>query len=271
MLRSGIWCGMLVVWHAPPRNRARMLQRPARSDGRARDRDFGVHDIRRCRGCQNGNGTAQRPHKTIAATAPRRRGDLCRGKHLYGGADQAGRKGLYARRRFPARSGVQGARLRRLRHQGRGPRRIVHPHRASPPPITAHGDRWFRHQRLRAGDFRDFYEFERFDTTNNYIHDKCENSLAGAGFPPEQHLRPDRGNVLRNNSCGCRVLDLSMIFSKNQRAVAIERNLIDNNAGTNRDRPTGAPSSLRQDFYRSTENPVGRRTLHRRRQRQNTP
>ena len=42
--------------------------------------------------------------------------------------------------------------------------------------------------------FRDYYESQRFDITNNHIHDnRCANDeLVGAGFALEQRLRPDR-------------------------------------------------------------------------------
>ena len=53
--------------------------------------------------------------------------------------------------------------------------------------------------------FRDYYELQRFDITNNHIHDnKCasDNELAGAGFALNNVSGRIEGNVFRNNSCG---------------------------------------------------------------------
>ena len=51
---------------------------------------------------------------------------------------------------------------------------------------------------------REFTNSQRFDLTNNHIHDNtCANRRTRRRrVRIEQCLRPDRGNVLRNNSCG---------------------------------------------------------------------
>ena len=123
----------------------------------------------------DGDGTAQKPHKTIAAAvaaAPAGADHLRRRRDLSENAD-ARRKIFHPRRRLPARQGFHGARLRALHHQGAWVmRRIVHPHRGSRPHRQpADRDRRLRDQRLFAGDLSRLLVSQRFDITNNHIHD----------------------------------------------------------------------------------------------------
>ena len=80
---------------------------------------------------------------------------------------------------------------------------------------------------------RDYYESQRFDITNNYIHDnKCDKAeLMGAGFSLNNVTGRIEGNVFRNNSCGMGGAGFVQ-DTKQENTVAIERNLVDNNHGT---------------------------------------
>jgi disaggregatase-related protein len=80
---------------------------------------------------------------------------------------------------------------------------------------------------------RDYYESQRFDITNNHIHDnKCANAeLVGGGFALNNVTGRIEGNVFKNNSCGRGGAGFLNDTTK-QNTVTIERNLIDGNAGT---------------------------------------
>lgn len=79
---------------------------------------------------------------------------------------------------------------------------------------------------------RDFYESQRFDLTNNFIHDnKCvSDDLAGAGFALQNVSGVIRGNVFRNNVCGRGGAGF-LNDTTNQNTVVVEGNWIDANKG----------------------------------------
>ncbi len=80
---------------------------------------------------------------------------------------------------------------------------------------------------------RDFYEPQRFDLTNNYIHDNVctDETLAGAGAALVNISGTIRGNVFEKNSCG-RGGALFVNDAINKGTVIIEANRVDGNAGT---------------------------------------
>ena len=80
---------------------------------------------------------------------------------------------------------------------------------------------------------RDFYESQRFDITNNFIHDNvcADQKLAGAGFALVNVSGTIKGNVIAKNSCGRGGAGF-LNDSKNENKVSIESNLVDGNAGT---------------------------------------
>ncbi|MEI9899944.1 MAG: DUF1565 domain-containing protein [Hyphomicrobium sp.] len=79
---------------------------------------------------------------------------------------------------------------------------------------------------------RDFYEKQRFDVTNNNIHDnKCTDDQAvGAGFALNNITGTIAKNVIRNNSCGRGGAGFLNDATKN--TVTVEGNLVDGNSGT---------------------------------------
>jgi Right handed beta helix region len=87
---------------------------------------------------------------------------------------------------------------------------------------------------------RDYWESQRFDLTNNHIHDNvcADQSLAGAGASLVNVSGTIKGNVFRNNSCG-RGGALFLNDPLNGNTVSIEQNLIDGNSGTEPDSAHG--------------------------------
>ncbi len=83
---------------------------------------------------------------------------------------------------------------------------------------------------------RDHWESQRFDLTNNFIHDNvcADQSLAGAAFALVNVSGAIRGNVIRNNSCG-RGGGGFLNDPANTNSVTIEENLVDGNAGSEPD------------------------------------
>lgn len=81
---------------------------------------------------------------------------------------------------------------------------------------------------------REVYYSQRFDLTNNNIHDnRCpdsQNRIVGAGFALTNVSGRIEGNVFRNNICG-RGGAGALVDAVQENTVTIARNLVDNNAG----------------------------------------
>jgi hypothetical protein len=80
---------------------------------------------------------------------------------------------------------------------------------------------------------RDFFVSQRFDITNNFIHDNScsEPGLSGAGFSLSNVSGTIKGNVFARNACG-RGGAGALIDPTNENSVLIANNLIAENAGT---------------------------------------
>ncbi|CAN5204119.1 hypothetical protein BH10PSE7_BH10PSE7_14060 [soil metagenome] len=81
--------------------------------------------------------------------------------------------------------------------------------------------------------YRDIYYSQRFNITNNYIHDNvcAQPSLAGAGFALNNVSGTIRGNVFLRNSCdrgGAGFLNDSL----NENTVSVLNNRVEKNTGT---------------------------------------
>ena len=81
---------------------------------------------------------------------------------------------------------------------------------------------------------------QRFDLTNNFIHDNtcADDSLAGAGFSLANVSGTIKGNVIRKNACGRGGAGF-LNDGKNENTVSIENNLVDGNSGTQSDSAHG--------------------------------
>lgn len=80
--------------------------------------------------------------------------------------------------------------------------------------------------------YRDIYYSQRFDLTNNFIHDNvCANAgLAGAGFALNNVSGVIKGNVFARNRCGRGGAGF-LNDSTNENRVTIARNRVESNAG----------------------------------------
>jgi hypothetical protein len=80
---------------------------------------------------------------------------------------------------------------------------------------------------------RDYYEPQRFDITNNNIHDNTctDPSFVGAGFALNNVSGTISGNVIRKNSCGRGGAGF-LNDTTNQNTVKVVSNLVDGNSGT---------------------------------------
>ena len=187
----------------------------------------------------NGNGTAQRPHNTIAAAvaAASNGAGICVAEGNYAEQIKPGEKSFVLAGGFQRGSGfkVRDSAKHISKVVGRGGSfiRIEDPGPKGNQRTVIDG---FDISGYSQAIFRDFYESQRFDITNNHIHDnKCANdTLFGAGFALNNVSGRIEGNVFRNNSCGRGGAGF-LNDSKNENTVTIERNLVDNNHGTEPD------------------------------------
>jgi hypothetical protein len=182
-----------------------------------------------------GNGTAQSPHKTIAAAvaAADEGAVICVAEGTYAEQLKPGEKS------FIVAGGFQRGQNFKVRDSarylskavGRGGSFIRY---EDPGPNGKYSAiDGFDISGYSQAVYRDIYYSQKFDLTNNYIHDnKCENdTLVGAGFALNNISGEISGNVFRNNSCG-RGGALFLNDDAKENAVTIERNLVDRNAGT---------------------------------------
>ena len=102
---------------------------------------------------------------------------------------------------------------------------------------------------------RDFYVAGRLDITNNYIHDNvCTDPTAvGAAFALSNISGRIQGNVIRNNRCG-RGGGGFVNDALGQNTIVIESNLVEGNAGTERDTAHGGGLYLFGKTLRITAN-----------------
>ena len=188
---------------------ARAGHRAARRHGRAHDDHPALHGVRRCRRAPRAaTARVQKPHKTIAAAmaAVENGAVICVAEGTYAESLAPGEKSFTLAGGFQRGSGFK------VRDSARY---VTHARRATAAPSSASSIPARRADQLTAIDgfeitgysqaiVRDFYYSQRFDITNNYIHDNaCADDDAGRRrLRAEQCLRPIDGNVFRNNSCG---------------------------------------------------------------------
>lgn len=87
---------------------------------------------------------------------------------------------------------------------------------------------------------RDYWEPQRFDITNNHIHDNtCETQeLNGAAFALINTSGTIKGNVIRKNACG-RGGGGTLVDNVSKNTIVVANNLVDANAGTEPDSSHG--------------------------------
>ena len=109
---------------------------------------------------------------------------------------------------------------------------------------------------------REHYESQRFDVTNNFIHDnRCtDNKLAGGGLSLTNISGRITHNVFRNNSCGRG----GAIFTNDdtkENTVTVESNWVDNNHGVEPETSHGGAVYLFGTTLRITANLFTRNTV----------
>src|SRR5207237_257666 len=115
--------------------------------------------------------------------------------------------------------------------------------------------RRLRDHRLLASHSSRRYYSQKFDITNNHIHDNtcADQSLAGGGFALNNVSGRIEGNVFRKNACGRGGAGF-LNDSANENTISIERNLIDGNSGTETDSAHGGGLCLFGKTLRITGN-----------------
>jgi len=185
---------------------------------------------------RGGDGTVQKPHKTIAAAmaAVENGAVICVAEGTYAESLAPGEKSFTLAGGFQRGKGfkVRDSARYVTTAKGKGGSfiRIVDPGPKGDQLTAIDG---FEITGYSQAIVRDYYEPQRFDITNNFIHDNtcADATLVGAGFSLVNVSGRIHGNVIRNNSCG-RGGAGALNDSTNKNKVSIERNLIEGNAGT---------------------------------------
>ncbi|MGQ0672967.1 MAG: DUF1565 domain-containing protein [Hyphomicrobium sp.] len=192
---------------------------------------------------KGGDGTPSRPHKTIAtaigATEPG--GIICVAEGTYAEQIEPGEKfftlagGFQRGSDFKVRDSAKF--VSKAKGKGGSFLRIVDPGPKDGELTAIDG---FEISGYSQAILRDFYVSQRFEITNNHIHDNvcADASMVGAGFALNNVTGSIRGNVIRNNSCGRGGAGF-LNDSTNQNTVVVAGNLIDGNAGTEPDSAHG--------------------------------
>ncbi len=187
-------------------------------------------------GAKDGDGSVQRPHKTIgdAVAAAEPGAIICVAEGTYAEQLKPGTKhmtlagGFQSNTDFKVRdsaahvSKALGKGGSFVRYEDPGPQGDV---------LTAIDG--FEITGYSQAIYRAIYYSQRFDITNNFIHDNtcAEASLAGAGFALDNISGTIKGNVIAKNSCD-RGGAGSVYDGTNENSIVIEGNRIDGNAGT---------------------------------------
>jgi hypothetical protein len=212
-----------------------------------------------------GNGTVAKPHKTIVAAveAAAPGAIICVAEGVYPEQIAPGEKyftiagGFQSGKNFKVRdsakyvSKAQGAGGSFLRIEDPGPKA---------GQLTAIDG--FEIVGYSQGIVRRFYEAQRFDITNNFIHDNTcsDESLAGGGFALENVSGAISGNVIMRNSCGRGGAGF-LNDAVNNNTVSIANNLIDGNSGTETDSAHGGGFYLFGNKLQLTDNIFSNNTV----------
>lgn len=190
-----------------------------------------------------GAGTAQSPHKTIAgalnAAAPG--AVICVAEGTYSEQLKPGEKYLTLAGGFQRGSNfaVRDSARYVSKVQGNGGSffRVADDPAPKDGQLTAIDG--FELTGYAQAIVRDVYYSQRFDVTNNHIHDNtCGDDAVGAGVALNNVTGRVQGNVFRNNACG-RGGALSVNDSEQKNTLLVAGNLVDNNHGTEKDASHG--------------------------------
>ena len=182
-------------------------------------------------------GTAGRPHKTIAAAiATANNGAIiCVAEGVYREELAPGAKpltlagGFQRGKAFKVRDSARF--VSKARGNGSGSFIRIEEPAPSGNELTAIDG--FEISGYSQAIYRDVWFSQRFNVTNNFIHDNVcsEDGLAGAGFALGNVSGTIRGNVLLRNRCGRGGAGF-LNDSTDENSVAVLNNLVKENAGT---------------------------------------
>jgi hypothetical protein len=182
------------------------------------------------------NGTAQKPHKTIAGAivAAGPGAVICVAQGVYPERLTPGTKpltlagGFQRNRNFTVRNSA----LYVSRAQGNGTGSFVRIEDPGPSGNQLTAIDGFEITGYSQAIYRDIFVSQRFDITNNNIHDNvCASAgLAGAGFALNNVSGAIRGNVFARNRCGRGGAGF-LNDSTNSNTVVVARNRVVENVG----------------------------------------
>ena len=212
-----------------------------------------------------GRGTVQQPHKTIgtAVAAAEPGAIICVAEGTYAEKLAPGEKHFTLAGGFQRGSGfkVRDSSLYVSKAQGSGGSffRSEDPGPKGDQLTAIDG---FEITGYSQAIYRAIYYSQPFDVTNNHIHgNKChEAGLAGGGVALDNVSGRIEGNVFRNNACA-RGGAIFVNDGTKQNTVAIERNLIDGNAGTEPESSHGGAVYLFGKTLKITANLFTRNTV----------
>lgn len=184
----------------------------------------------------SGDGSAARPHKTIAAAvkAAKAGAVICVAEGVYPERILPGEKPFTLAGGFQRGTGFRtrdsAAFVTRAQGKGGSFLKIVDPGPKGDELTAIDG---FEITGYAQAIVREYYEPQRFEITNNLIHrnDCGSDELVGAGFALSNVSGVIRGNVIRGNRCGRGGAGF-INDDLNKGAVVIENNLVEGNAGT---------------------------------------
>lgn len=212
-------------------------------------------------------GTAQQPHRTIAAAvaAAPEGAIICVAEGVYAETLSPGEKAVTLAGGFQRGKGftVRDSAAYVSKAQGKGGSFIRY---EDPGPK---GDQrtvvdGFEITGYSQAILRDVYYSQKFDVTNNNIHDNtcADQSLAGGGFALNNISGRIEGNVFKKNACGRGGAGF-LNDSANENAVVVERNLVDANSGTEPEGSHGGALYLFANKLQVTANKFTRNSVTR--------
>ena len=192
---------------------------------------------------KGGDGSVENPHATIAAAvaAAPPAAVICVAEGTYAEEIKPGEKAFTLAGGFQSGSGFKqrdsAAYVSKAVGKGGSFLRIEDPGPKGDALTVIDG---FDISGFSQAIYRDYYESQRFDITNNVIHDNvcADQSLVGAGFALNNVSGTIKGNVFANNACGRGGAGF-LNDTTNQNSVAIENNRIERNSGTEPDSSHG--------------------------------
>jgi hypothetical protein len=215
-------------------------------------------------GAGRGNGSVQSPYRTIgeAVAAANAGAVICVAEGTYREQVKPGEKHFVFAGGFQRGFGARDSATFVTRAVGNGSGSFIRYEDPAPKGDVRTVIDGFDISGYSQAIVREHYESQRFEVTNNHIHDnRCvDDKLAGGGLALNNVSGRITGNVFRNNSCGRG----GAIFTNDdtkENTVTIEGNWIDNNHGVEPETSHGGAVYLFGTTLRVTANLFTRNTV----------